>query len=140
MFSLAVSRHSLPILVSFAFLFAAIHFTKSTRSFPGVTDASVPEVAAMMDAGALVIDVRGRAASGAAHLPGALLIPVEVLAARLAELEYAKSQQIVVYCGNGTTRGPEAAQVLTRAGFTRVVNMSQGMEGWRAARLPVAAS
>jgi len=140
MHSLALSRNSLPILVSFAVLFAVIHFTQSSRSFPGATDVSVQEAAALMNAGALVIDVRTRAASGAAHLPGALLIPVEVLAARLSELEYAKTQSIVVYCGNGTTRGPEAAHILTQAGFTRVVNLGPGIEGWRAAGLPVAAS
>jgi rhodanese-related sulfurtransferase len=136
----AFARNSLPILVSFMILFAVIHFTQSSRSFPGVTDVSVPEAVALIDSGALVIDARGRAASGAAHLPGALLIPVEVLAARLSELEYAKTQSIVVYCGNGTTRGPEAAHILTQAGFTRVVNLGPGIEGWRAAGLPVAAS
>ena len=140
MFSLAVSRNVLQILVSFTVLFAVIHFTQSSRSFPGVTDVSVTEAAAMINAGAVVIDVRGRAASGAAHLPGALLIPVEVLSARLAELEYAKTQQIVVYCGNGTSRGPEAAHILTEAGFSRVVNLGAGIEGWRGAGLPVTAS
>ena len=140
MMSLAFSRHALPMLVSFAVLFAVINFTQSSRSFPGVTDVSVPQAAGMINAGAVVIDVRGRAASGAAHLPGALLIPVEVLSARLGELEYAKTQQIVVYCGNGTSRGPEAAHILTAAGFTRVVNLGAGIEGWRGAGLPVTAS
>jgi rhodanese-related sulfurtransferase len=137
--SLTLSRNALPMLISFTVLFAAIHFTQSSRSFPGVTDVPVPEAVALIDSGALVIDVRGRAASGAAHLPGALLIPVEVLAARLSELEYAKTQSIVVYCGNGSTRGPEAAHILTQAGFTRVVNLGPGIEGWRAAGLPLAA-
>lgn len=140
MLSLAVPRDSLPILVSFLLLVGILHFTQSSRSFPGVADVSVPEAAALIDAGALVIDVRARAASTAAHLPGALLIPVENLAARLRELEYAKTQSIVVYCGNGTTRGPEAAHILTQSGFTRVVNLGPGIEGWRAARLPVAGS
>jgi rhodanese-related sulfurtransferase len=140
MMSLAFSRHALPMLVSFAVLFAVINFTQSSRSFPGVTDVSVPEAVALIDAGALVIDVRGRAASGAAHLPGALLIPVEILEARLTELQHAKTQPIVVYCGNGTSRGPEAAHILTQAGFTRVVNLGPGIAGWRAAGLPVSAS
>jgi rhodanese-related sulfurtransferase len=138
MLSLAASRDSLPILVSFVLLFAVIHFTQSSRSFPGVTDVTVQEAAALMDAGALVIDVRARAAAGAARVPGALLIPVEALAARLSELEHAKTQSIVVYCGRGTARGPEAAHILTQAGFTRVVNLGSGIEGWRAAGLPLA--
>ena len=40
MFSLAVSRNALQILVSFTVLFAVIHLTQSSRSFPGVTDVS----------------------------------------------------------------------------------------------------
>lgn len=92
---------------------------------------------ALVDAGALVIDVRGSAST---YLPGALLIPLEVLAARVPTLEVAKTQQIVVYCGNGTRRGPQAVQILTDAGFSHVVNMKPGIEGWRNARLPVVAS
>ena len=97
-------------------------------------DVSVPEAISLIESGALVIDVRY---SPSTHLPGALLIPMEVLAARLETLEVAKTQPIVVYCGNGTARGPEATHILTRAGYTNVVNLGSGIEGWRAARLPV---
>ena len=69
-------------------------------------DVSVPEAISLIEAGALVIDVRY---SPSTHLPGALLIPMEVLGARLEKLEIAKTQPIVVYCGNGTARGPEAS-------------------------------
>jgi rhodanese-related sulfurtransferase len=70
-------------------------------------------------------------------LPGALLIPLEVLSARLGSLEAAKAKTIVVYCGNGSYRGPEAVQLLTNAGFTNVVNLAPGFSGWRDAGLPV---
>ena len=99
-------------------------------------DVSVPEAISLIESGALVIDVRY---SPTTHLPGAMLIPMEVLAARLEKLEIAKTQPIVVYCGNGAARGPEAAQILTRAGFTNVVNLGSGIEAWRAAGLPVTA-
>jgi rhodanese-related sulfurtransferase len=99
-------------------------------------DVSVPEAISLIESGALVIDVRY---SPAMHLPGAMLIPMEVLAARLEKLEIAKTQPIVVYCGNGDSRGPEAAQILKRAGFTNVVNLGSGIEAWRAAGLPVPA-
>jgi rhodanese-related sulfurtransferase len=99
-------------------------------------DVSVPEAISLIESGALVIDVRY---SPSTHLPGALLIPMETLGARLEKLEIAKTQPIVVYCGNGTARGPEATQILTRAGFTNVVNLGSGLEGWRGAGLPVTA-
>jgi rhodanese-related sulfurtransferase len=42
-----------------------------------------------------------------------------------------------VYCGNGSTRGPEAARKLRDAGYTRTVNLAAGAEGWRTAGMPV---
>jgi rhodanese-related sulfurtransferase len=101
---------------------------------------SVPEAIALVDAGALVIDVRERSVSAGSHLPGALLIPLEVVAARLSSMEIAKAQRIVVYCNRGAGRGPAAVQALTEAGFTNVVNLESGIEGWRAAGLPTAKS
>ena len=101
---------------------------------------SVPEAIALVDAGALVIDVRERSVSAGSHLPGALLIPLEVLAAHLSRMELSKAQTIVVYCNQGAGRGPAAVQALTDAGYTNVVNLQAGIEGWRAAGLPTAKS
>ena len=106
-------------------------------SRPDVPEVNLEEARALVDAGAVVIDVRDRAASASAHLPGALLIPLEVLSAHLGSLEAAKAKSIVVYCGNGSYRGPEAVQLLTKAGFTNVVNLAPGFIGWRDAGLTV---
>jgi rhodanese-related sulfurtransferase len=107
------------------------------QAAPGV---SVPEAIALIDSGALVIDVRERSVSAGSHLPGALLIPLEVVAAHLSRMELAKAHTIVVYCNQGAGRGPAAVQALTQAGFTNVVNLQAGIEGWRAAGLPTAKS
>jgi rhodanese-related sulfurtransferase len=107
--------------------------------FP-VKDVSLDEARALIAAGAIVIDVRDKAVSGSAHLPGALLIPLEVLEARLKTMEVAKTQPIVVYCGKGSTLGPEAAHILTQAGYSEVVNLAPGLSGWRDAGLPVQSS
>ncbi len=134
-----LSRPSQLMLASLVVLFA-IMIRSGGPSAPGTPDAehvSIPEAIALIDAGALVIDVRE---SPKTHLPGALLIPLEALDARLSQLEGAKAQSIVVYCGSGTSRGPKAAQLLTEAGFTRAVNLQPGIEGWRAAGLPVVKS
>lgn len=100
---------------------------------PNVKEVSVQEAKALIDAGALVIDVRDKAVSASARLPGALLIPLEVLAAHLPQIEARKAESIVVYCGNGSTLGPRATELLNRAGFTHAVNLQPGIEGWRAA-------
>jgi len=105
-----------------------------------VKEVTVLEAKTLIDAGAIVIDVRDRAVSGHIHLPGAMLIPLEALSARLSQLEYAKAQNIVVYCGNGSTLGPRAAAMLNEAGFAQAVNLKPGLEGWRSAGLPTATS
>ena len=97
-----------------------------------VTHVSLAETIALIDAGALVIDVR----SAGTTPPGAVMIPVEVLAARLASMEVAKTQPIV-YCGEGMQLGLRAAHALSQAGYTQVANLQSGIEGWRRAGLPV---
>jgi rhodanese-related sulfurtransferase len=82
--------------------------------------------------------VRERAVSANSHLPGALLVPLEVLG-HLSKLEAAKAQSVVVYCGNGSARGPEAVRMLGQAGFAYAVNLKPGIEGWRATGLPLGA-
>jgi rhodanese-related sulfurtransferase len=131
------SRHWQLMLMSLVLLFAVLtRYGGPLNPAPKVNAVSIPEAVALIESGALVIDVRQ---SPTAHLPGALLIPLEVLAAHLPKLEAAKAQSIVVYCGYGTTRGPRAAQILADAGFTHVVNLAAGFESWRDARLPVVA-
>lgn len=84
----------------------------------------------------IVLDVRPREEYAAAHIDGALSVPLEELERRLAELPNAN--EIVAYC-----RGPycvlavRALEVLTRHGF-RARRMDGGLPEWRAEGLPVA--
>ena len=77
-----------------------------------------------------VLDVRPAQEYQAAHLPGALSIPVGQLEARLAELP--RDREVVAYC-----RGPycvmaiEAVELLRRKGF-RAHRMEQGVVDWQA--------
>ena len=106
---------------------------------PSVNSVSVGEAKALMDAGALVIDVREPGTAAKAHVPGAKLIPLEALEANLPKLETFREQAVVVYCGGGAGRGPKATALLNQAGFSRAVNLDAGFEGWRKAGLPTKA-
>lgn len=133
-------RHSLSILVLVTALVLGwqASLEHATTSQFNVKEVTALEAKALMDAGAIVIDVRDRAISGRMHLPGAMLIPVELLAASLTQLESAKAKNIVVYCGDGSTRGPKATSTLNNAGFAQAVNLRSGIESWRNAGLPTA--
>jgi rhodanese-related sulfurtransferase len=102
--------------------------------------ASVDALAAfpdVRDKRAIVIDVREREPYAREHLPGAISMPIGEIDARLGELASRKADRIVVYCNEGSTRGPVATDKLNRAGFAGAVNLEGGIEGWRAAKLPV---
>jgi rhodanese-related sulfurtransferase len=103
-----------------------------------VKEVLVEEARLLVAAGALVIDVRERAAYEAKHIAGALLAPVATLSAAIpASLEGARTQPVVVYCGDGAALGPEGTHVLNKAGFLQAVNLKPGIQGWVAAGLPI---
>lgn len=68
------------------------------------------------------------------HIAGARLIPLGELNARSGEL--AKDRPIVSICRAGG-RSAQATNILRKAGFDKVANLSGGMLRWRAQRLPV---
>ncbi|XVV06014.1 ArsR/SmtB family transcription factor [Actinosynnema sp. CA-248983] len=85
---------------------------------------------------ATVIDVRPREEYAAGHIPGAVSIPVDELAERLAELP--ADQEIVAYCrGAYCVFSHEAVRLLTAHGRT-ARRLADGMLEWRLADLPVA--
>lgn len=91
--------------------------------------------ARMRDGSAVVIDVRPLEEFEAAHLPGALSVPLGALEARLAKLP--KRKEIVAYC-----RGPycvlavEAVRRL-RASGRRARRLEDGVREWTARGLPI---
>jgi NADPH-dependent 2,4-dienoyl-CoA reductase/sulfur reductase-like enzyme/rhodanese-related sulfurtransferase len=74
----------------------------------------------------LLLDVRTPAEFAAGHLPGAVLLPVDELRARLNELP--RDRRIVAYCRVGQ-RGYLATRVLLQEGFT-AANLSGGYLAW----------
>lgn len=75
----------------------------------------------------LLIDVRKESEYDAAHIPGAICIPLKELGYRLWNLE--KSKDIIVYCKEDKS-SKVAAQVLINAGFKDVYDLSGGLKNW----------
>jgi rhodanese-related sulfurtransferase len=87
------------------------------------------EVKARLDAKEdfVFLDVRSPAEHKQERLPGARLIPLGGLRARLGELP--KDKEIVAFCKH-SLRGYEAARILQGAGFPRVRVMDGGVTVW----------
>jgi len=82
-----------------------------------------------------VLDVRPREEYEAGHIPGAVSIPLDELASRLAELP--DGIDVVAYCrGAYCVLAPEAVRLLAQRG-RRAQRLATGMLEWRLDGLPV---
>lgn len=85
-------------------------------------------VSELLPQGAQVIDVRERNEVVTGMLPGAINIPLAQLEARLHQLS--PDRPVAVVCEGGS-RSREAATLLVRRGFRKVVNLDGGMAAAR---------
>jgi hydroxyacylglutathione hydrolase len=104
--------------------------------FTQTLERAAPATAAgWLDAGAAaLLDVRNRSEVESARIAGAQHILYGQLPDRLDELP--TDTTLVVFCATGV-RSQLAASLLQARGFSRVVVMEDGIEGWQAAGLPV---
>lgn len=104
-----------------------------------VKDVSAADAKALIDGGALVVDVRGKDQFAAGHIPGAISAPLSELEKGIpSALEGAQVKSIVVNCADGVTTGPEGTAILNKAGYANAVNLKPGFDGWKSAGYPVA--
>ena len=89
-------------------------------------------LAAQIDAGRgpVVIDVRTPDEYTRGHVPGALLMPIQIFATEIKRLSVDKSHPIVVYCELGP-RAVVARGALRLAGYTQVSYLEGHMRAWR---------
>jgi|GEM_PF-896875 len=78
----------------------------------------------------VLIDVRTKREFDEGYIPGAVHIPYTELDSRIDELSLAKDQKIVLYCEAGV-RSKKGANALLDMGFTNIVDVTDGMRGWR---------
>lgn len=87
------------------------------------------DLKARLDAGdaPIVLDVREPEEVALARFPGALHVPMQDVPARLGELD--PQQEVVVVCHHGM-RSAHVAGFLEAQGFTRVLNLTGGIDAW----------
>lgn len=76
-----------------------------------------------------LLDVRTSGEYENAHISGASLLPVQILAENLSLLEKYKNEDILIYCQSGN-RSTVAAKILLDAGFTNIYNLRYGIGDW----------
>ncbi len=84
-----------------------------------------------------VIDVRdSRAFATRGHLPGAALVPLELLETNVADL-HVRTDQIVLLYADDEARAARAARILAAYGFPNLRVLGGGMAAWEREGFPV---
>jgi rhodanese-related sulfurtransferase len=91
---------------------------------------SADEAKKMMDANpnAIILDVRSEGEYKDSHIKGAVLLPLDDIQAKAAEVLPDKNALILVYCFSGQ-RAASAMHQLTDMGYTNVYNIG-GIRDW----------
>jgi rhodanese-related sulfurtransferase len=98
-----------------------------------LTNVRPSDVPALLEAGAVLIDVREHQETTAGAAPGAMLMPLQTFSVDRLPTD----TPLVLICRSGG-RSMAAAQALAQMGFT-TYNVAGGMLAWAAAGLPVVA-
>ena len=131
-----MERHALALTL-FASLFAlASCAEEKAASTAPVQPGELAAVLGQEDA-PLLLDVRTPEEFAQGHVPGARLVPVQELEARLGELDAYKARGVVAYCEVGGRAG-KAAELLRAHGFTNVRLLDGSMKRWREEQREVA--
>ena len=75
----------------------------------------------------LLLDVREPWEFERCHIEGSVLVPMRDIMSRMAELD--PDRETVVICHHGI-RSRRICQVLASNGFTNLINLSDGVDGW----------
>ncbi|MFW0764720.1 rhodanese-like domain-containing protein [Trabulsiella odontotermitis] len=132
-----VSRN--PILcIAWVALLAAVLFTTFKGLMSKVKVITRGEATRLINKeDAVVVDLRQRDDFRKGHIAGSInLLPSEIKANNVGELEKHKSQPIIVVDGSGLQAQSPAGD-LAKAGFAQVYVLKEGIAGWSGENLPL---
>jgi rhodanese-related sulfurtransferase len=110
--------------------------TAQAADTPRIDAQALLERIERRDADLLVLDVRTAEEYAEGHVPGAVNIHYTHLPARISELPWAASRDIVLYCTLGV-RAERAATRLREHGYLRLLHLDGDMRVWQKRGLPI---
>jgi rhodanese-related sulfurtransferase len=125
------------LLVSALFFsFFLLVFTELQRKARGVTNVEPEEAVKLINADAVVIDLRSVDAFAHGHIVNAKNIPFDELEGSLDKVERFKGKPIIAVCDAGMT-STRAVNTLRKAGIENVYGLRGGINGWTQSSLPL---
>jgi rhodanese-related sulfurtransferase len=126
-------NHALLVSALVFSLFVLI-FTELKRKAGGLSSVEPQEAVRLINADAVVIDVRSAEAFARGHIVNARNIPMDELSANLEKIR--KHKSIVTVCDTGITSN-QAVSTLRKSGMDNVYGLRGGINNWTQANLPL---
>ncbi|HZW59006.1 MAG TPA: rhodanese-like domain-containing protein [Woeseiaceae bacterium] len=132
------ANHMLLVSALAASLFLLV-FTELRRKAQGMTSIEPQDAVRLINADAVVIDLRKSEAFARGHIVNAKNIPHDELTAHEEKLKKYRTQPVVTVCDAGATSA-RAAETLRKAGLESVYTLRGGINAWTQANLPLVGS
>ena len=123
---------SLALLVSFFLLVAS----ELRRKASGLTNVDPHDAVSLINAEAVVIDLRNAEAYSRGHIVNSRNIPFDEFDVNRDKVSKLKGKSVIAVCDTGIS-STKAVGVLRKAGFESVFGLKGGMAAWSSAGLPV---
>lgn len=126
-----------PLLITALVLsFFLLIFTELRRMTRGATSLEPQDAVKLMNADAVVIDLRSPEAFARGHIVNARNIPLDELGEKSAVLEKFRSRPVITVCDAGVSSG-RAVEKLRKAGIEKAFGLRGGIAAWQQASLPL---
>ena len=116
--------------------FFVLIFSEIRRKASGVTNIDPQAAVKLINADAVVLDLRGADAFARGHIVNAKNIPFEELDANEDKISKFKSRPILAVCDSGMTSS-RAVDSLRKTGVESVYGLKGGIAAWTQANLPL---
>lgn len=120
------------LLLSFFFLV----FTELRRTAQGITNVEPQEAVKLINADALVLDLRSNESFARGHIVNAKNVPADEFDAQKDKYTKNKSRPILAVCDAGVTSA-RTVDALRKAGLENVYGLKGGIAAWTEAKLPL---
>ena len=111
-------------------------FTELRRKAAGVTSVEPQAAVGLMNADAVVLDLRSAEAFSRGHIVNARNIPFDELSANKDKLDKLKSKPIIAVCDAGMTSA-RVVESLRKSGVESIYGLKGGINAWTQANLPL---
>ena len=135
MFLEFAANHTL-LVTALLFSFFLVIFTELRRQASGMTNVEPQAAVKLINADAVVLDVRSADAFALGHIVNAKNIPFDELEANEDKIGKYKSKPIIAVCNAGVT-STKVVKSLRKSGAENVYGLKGGIAAWTQASLPL---